>query len=437
MLPKSVRPLILLTSLLAAALSAQAELTYPPSLPGGKPVVTDTSEAFLKPPAPLREGVSIAKTPPAVDFMVYPEQDHPGKPWSVWGDGCAVGSKYYSAIGDHHSPKGTALVYEYDASTRKLRTLVNLRKFLESSGAVPSDMNYIPGKIHSRIDLGSDGWLYYAGHRGSPRTTNDAHGFKGDWIYRTHPESGKTEIVAAHPVPKHVVPMSILDPERLIFYGGTAAGSDAPDQGVKFFAYDVKNRKMLLVADDGPKRCAILSRSTGRVYWDGKKYDPATNKITPCEAAPDVRSATAETPQGIVYGTTERSCDLWAFNVKTETLTQLGPGAVAKQEYTTTIEADPTGRYLYYIPGAHGRAAADGTPVIQFDTRTKTRKVLAFLHPYYFDRYGYTLDGTFGSALDPKGEKLYVTWNGMRKESPKGWESCALTVIHIPASERP
>jgi hypothetical protein len=52
-------------------------------------------------------------------------------------------------------------------------------------------------------------------------------------------------------------------------------------------------------------------------------------------------------------------------------VTPLGSGAVAKQEYITSIDADPTGRYLYYIPGAHGGSAGDGGAVVQFDVKTK------------------------------------------------------------------
>jgi hypothetical protein len=72
--------------------------------------------------------------------------------------------------------------------------------------------------------------------------------------------------------------------------------------------------------------------------------------------------------------------------------------------------------------------------VVQFDVKTKTKKVIAFLHPFYKDKYGATLQGTFSSAVDPKGDKLYVTWNVSR--GGKVWDCCALSVIHIPESER-
>jgi len=425
--------------LLTIAPRGEADLSWPPTLTGGKTVVTDTSPAFLKPPATLQEGVEIARTPPTIDFMYYPDQTYLGAPWSNWGDGLAVGDKYYSTIGDHRSPRGAGLLYEYDATSTTLRLLVNLRRFLESSGALAPDENYTPGKIHCRMDMGSDGWLYYGGHRGSPRTTTDQNGFRGDWIFRTNPKTVKTEIVAVHPVPKHVIPMSVLDPRRMIFYGGTAPGKDAVAQDVQFFAYDIEKRKVLLTANGGPERYAIFAKSTGCLYWDGKKYNPQTNKIS-SSAAPRVRSATQETPQGIVYGTSERNADIWAFDVKTEALTQLGSGAVGSQQYTTTIDADPTGRYLYYVPGAHGGSERDGTAVVQFDVKTKRKKVIAFLYPFYRETYGYTPIGTFGTAVSPKGDRLYVTWNGSRAEPDKKgrflFDTCALAVIHIPESER-
>jgi hypothetical protein len=76
----------------------------------------------------------------------------------------------------------------------------------------------------------------------------------------------------------------------------------------------------------------------------------------------------------------------------------------------------------------------DGVPVVQFDTKTRTKKVIAFLHPFYQTRYGCTLKGTFSAAVDPRGDKLYVTWNASR--GSRAWDCCALTVVHIPESER-
>jgi len=80
--------------------------------------------------------------------------------------------------------------------------------------------------------------------------------------------------------------------------------------------------------------------------------------------------------------------------------------------------------------------------VVQYDVKTQTRKVIAFLHPLLHEQAGYVTLGTFGSAISPGGGKLYVTWNGNcgTKKEDLGrraqFNTCALTVIHIPQAER-
>lgn len=420
-----------------------SDLTWPPKLPGGKTIVSDTSPEFLESPVELRPGVTVAKTAPQVDLLYYPEQNYPGSPWSVWGDGLAVGDKYYSAIGDHAAPQGNGFVYEYDSTTGQLTTLVNTSEVLR----LPEG-HYMPGKIHSRLDMGSDGWLYYSTHRGSTRVTIDKYHYKGDWIFRTHPESKKTEIVAQGPVPKHCIPTSMLDPDRLIYYGGTAAG-DYSDKTVMFFAYDVRKKKVLHTAVNGPRRYMIFARSTGRIYYMDEvknvlmRYDPESGQPPKAiDGTIGLRTATEETADGFVYTTGQKDGRIYRFNTKTESIEDIGELPVAGQVYTTTFDLDPSGRYLYYIPGAHGGSERDGTPVIQFDTQKRTRKVVAFLQPFLEKKYGYVTLGTFGSAVSADGSKVYITWNGNRggKDPRRGryaFDTCALTVIHIPESERP
>ena len=432
--------LLVFATALCTTAAAQDDLTWPPALPGNKPFVTDTSEEFLKPPASLTD-VSVAKTPPRVDFYYYPGQDYPGKPWSNWGDGSVSGSKYFSAIGDHRAPQGNGMVYVYDSETQELRQLASTAKTI-----VLPEGHYTPGKIHSRVDLGSDGWLYYSTHRGSTRVTTDQYHYKGDWILRTHPDTAKTEIVAHGPVPKACIPTSILDPDRLIFYGGTAAGAHT-DKTVTFFAYDIRKQKVLHTAVPGARRYLIFARSTGCVYYMDEdadklmKYDPASGKppfvIT---GSLGLRAATEELPGNIVYTIGQQDDRIYRFNTKTEKIDDVGPFAIGAQTYVATLDADPTGRYLYYIPGAHGSSYREGTAVIQFDTKTRTRKVIAFLHPFYEKKLDFVPIGTYGSALSPDGSKLFVTWNGCRGGQVRGkypFNTCALTVIHIPESERP
>ena len=440
-------PLIAAVLLAASALGAakpkpkEPELPFPPTLPGGKTIVTERSEEFLKPPSTLRPGVAVAKEAPTVDFMYYPGQDYPGKPWSVWGDGVCVGGKYYSAIGDHLAPAGTARVFEYDPATRSMRQLLDVKSLLKMP-----EGHYVPGKIHSRLDDGGDGWLYCGTHRGSSRTTTDAFHYTGDWILRVNPATLKAEVVARGVVPKHCIPCSVTDAKRGIFYGGTAAGSDAQDQSIQFFAYDLRHRKLLYSGPNGPGRYMILAGSTGRVYFvpgeggNGPlvRFDPA-QPGKPVQIAENfgLRAATTETADGMVYSVSKagrETATIWALNTRTEKVKEIGSANVGVQGYITTLDIDPTGRFLYYTPGAHGGSEGDGTPIVQYDLKLKRAKVLAFLHPFYKDRYGAALKGTFSAALDSTGERYFTTWNTSR--GSKAWDSCTLTVVQIPKSER-
>lgn len=442
----------LIGSPVASAQKASVTLPFPPTLPGGKAVLTHTGDEFLKPPATLRDGVTVAKTAPTVDFLYFPGQDYPGNPWSNWGDSLAVNGKYYASIGDHlaigrngagPNNTGTGRVFEYDPEKKTFRQLLDTTKLLN----LPTG-HYTPGKIHSRLDVGSDGWLYCATHRGSTTVTADTNHYEGDWVLRCNPKTGESEVVVRGPVPKHCIPCSVTDGQRMIFYGGTAAGTNAKAQGVQFFAYDLKAKKLLYTGPNGPARYMILAESTGRVYWTpgkedgiGKlvRYDPEKEGgPVPLDTEIGLRAATEETKDGKVFtvskGTKGGEATLFAFDTKTEKAEELGPAAVGVNTYITSLDVDPTGRYVYYIPGAHGGSEKDHSAVVQYDTMTKARKVIAFLHPFIHEKTGATLVGTFSSAVDPSGDKLYVTWNVNR--GGKVWDCCALTVIHIPAGER-
>ena len=171
------------------------------------------------------------------------------------------------------------------------------------------------------------------------------------------------------------------------------------------------------------------------------EYDPATGKPpVKIAGAIGLRSATQETSDGYVYTVSTRGDgSLWRFKIKTEAIEKIGKAAVGRTDYVTSLDVGPSGRFLCYTPGAHGGSQFDGTPIVQFDTKLRTRKVIAFLHPFYLKKLGYISLGTFGSALSPDGRTLYVTWNGNRgglKRRRYGFDTCAMTAIHIPASER-
>ena len=95
---------------------------------------------------------------------------------------------------------------------------------------------------------------------------------------------------------------------------------------------------------------------------------------------------------GWIYATTNGPANtLFKFNPATSQVVKLGPA----WGYTTHMVLDPTGRYVYSMPDAHGAAFSKGAPVLQFDTQTVTWKVIAFLNDFYESRYGFRLGGTY------------------------------------------
>lgn len=433
---------LLILSVLSATSFAQP--VYPPLLPDGQDRVVIPQDSLLKIPAEISPETRIAKVPPDVTFLYYPGQDYRGNPWSVWGDGLATEDAYYSAIGDHLAPQGNAFVYRFDPHSGKLTQVVDVRKTIQMP-----EGHYTPGKIHSRLDFGKDGWLYFSTHRGSTRVTTDEHHYTGDWILRYHPDQDKCEVVAHAPLPKQCLPTSVLDPDRLIFYAGTADG-DYKVKRVQFLAYDIAGKKVLYSDDDGPYRAAIFAPSTGRLYFqqEGERnaelplvrfHPEKPGPPQPVDARVGLRACTIESRDGVVY--TVDGDNLWAFDTKSETAHRLGGTIVGKETYIASIDLDPkTERYLYYVSGAHGGSHRDGSPLVQYDLKTNSRKVICFLHQAVRDATGYTCMGTYGMAVSPDGGTVYITWNGNQGGEEKGklsFNTTGLTIIRIPASERP
>jgi hypothetical protein len=170
------------------------------------------------------------------------------------------------------------------------------------------------------------------------------------------------------------------------------------------------------------------------------RFDPETGEPPVLVEGTHIglRCATEETPDGFIYtvslGQQADDATVWSFNTRTEETKPIGTAAVGTQAYVASLDADPKGRYLYYVPGAHGGSDRDGAPLVQFDVQTGRKKVIAFLEPFYTDQYGFTLKGTYSVAVDPAGDKVYITWNVSR--GSRAWDCCGLTVVHIPEGER-
>ena len=173
-------------------------------------------------------------------------------------------------------------------------------------------------------------------------------------------------------------------------------------------------------------------------YALGTTVDRIPSNATDMFFAPDQVKQILEAGWGVVSyrQNTELFVQAWHWNPKGAWSDPLGKGYFRGDATPAELIRHSYGYSLQHRGFTrNGGTELDGCPVVQFDVKTKQKKVIAFLHPFYKDKYGAVLKGTFSSAVDPSGARLYITWNVSR--GSKAWDCCALTVIHIPESERP
>lgn len=404
------------------------------------------SRLLLKPPEGLPGGFTVARTAPDVDFAILPGQFSGARLWSSWGDVLAASdSRFYAAIGDHDAPHGTTFVYCVDADEKTVTRVIDCNRIVPA----PPD-KYSPGKIHAPLVQADDGGIYVYGYRGSVRRTGSETGYRGDWLLRYRPATGQTENLGM-PVPFSSVPVLEYCSAIGCLYGLSVPGQTMPEPRTQFFRYDLKTGRVTFtcaVDTKGP-RAIIVSRE-GRVYFGGDassggsslmRYDPRNDRVTklairiPGDGM--LRAASRADADGVVYGISKDGV-VFAFDTKTETVTEIAKVFVAGRLYTAVCRLDPTDAYLYYIPGAHGRSSETGTPVIQLNVKTRRLKVLAFLNETLRHQKNYNLGGTYGIALNGDGSQLFVSFNGA--QLPVGRQSefglCSVLLLHIPKSER-
>lgn len=398
------------------------------------------SPLLLTPPDGVEGDFDVAGEAPELDFAVFPNQWEGANLWSAWGDSLwASDGNVYASIGDHDGPRGASYVYRVDPTARRVDLIV---EYNEVAGVTRGP--YSPGKIHAPICEGPDGWLYLAGYRGSVGTTTAENGYKGDWLLRYHMASGKAENLGIL-VPYASVPSMEPDAAANVLYGLGVPGKTAPEQKPQFFAYDIAARTLLF--SGGPPSSlnrSIIVAADGRAYYANEghlvRYDPALRRIDATSAQipgnGTLRAASRPGPDGVVYCFTSDGV-VFSFDPQTDTVTELLKAFVTGRLYIASCELDPSGRYLYYVPSAHGGSRAHGTALIQLDVKTRRRKVIAFLNEHLRQSRDYNLGGTYGLALARDGSRLFINWNGNNVEQKKSdFGLCSAMVVHIPESER-
>ena len=461
-------------------------------LKGGGKAVVDRDERMLVPPPAVRQALGdrlvVARRAPEVEFAVIPyghryfpnmEGDRKIGPWSSWGQAgyYAPHGKFFGAVGDHGWYDPNLHVVEYDVGQRSAKCLPELNTAL---GRPPEQFG--EAKIHGSPDVykapySRNDHLWFCTYwcrYPEPLEHDFATGYTGGHIMSYDLADGSF-VDYGVPLQRASWPYHRVDRRRGILYGVGMFG--------EFLAWDIGRQDILWAGYPPPgttwfNRCLLLDEESGRVYSNNSlsptrrllRYEPDRNRFT--ELAIDMprnrqydqpvvmRAYTRERgPDGKFWGLTSLG-DLFSFDPAAEKL-DVGPRLWPLNDaYSVAMDRSPGGRYLYFGIASHARGYPYGSPVLQHDLESGVTKVLAFLHPYYYDTYGYIAGGAYSFRLDESGSRLFMIWNGdftelQRLEAEhrnynaddiKNWSvpsphdafgHCAAFVINIPEEERP
>lgn len=446
----------------ASAKSPEA-IGWPPAMPGvDNGVVTIKTDRLLDVPPEAAAtrgdaGVTpfvVAKEAPTVELAFHGNlgpAPAARRLWSSWGDICLAGDgSVYVGIGDHgHDADGDArcFVYRWDPAEKTLTKIVDMNEVVTPRPGQPAW-----SKVHAKIDEGTDGKIYFcctlnAGNAAGDPKYQWTDELPGAQLYQYDPTTGKT-IVFANLPPKRCTATSRFDAERNIWWCNLEAGG-----GGALYGVDLTTKQVVYQSPDGVvsfNRNFALA-ADGTIHFNGAdgnimRLDPAAQRITNTGAvipdAPGMRASTRQSSRGDIFGATHKTNQLFRYRPDEKQVELLGP-TWGLGQYTTVMALSPDERFVYYLPGAHGKAWQYGTPVVQYEIATGTRKVLAFLAPAIEARIKYVPGGTYGVKLSGDGGTLYVNFNGHAADEirpstmrPIGFGLCSFAAIHIPASER-
>ncbi len=458
-----------------------------------KHILDSTSDAQL----------NFAKEVPKVELVYHnglPNAALNGTGWSSWGDICvASDGKVYSGTGNHwKADKGESYIYCWDPSKNTLKKIADLN---EITRATKNEVRF--SKVHAHIIEGRDKKIYFTGtlDDGGKAGSKEMEGLwtkniSGGKLFQYDPVTGKTIVYADFPKARVTATIK-YDEKRNMLY--CALEGDRNYGKVAFGAFDMAKKEWVYQSPSGiiANDRNFMMDNQGNVYFNGPevsdhtgirlkaqleawqtnhvslkgeealaaalrpipktrlkkvadiyttlwKYSPITNTITPTNSfftSQGQRSSTMESNAGYIYGTTMGG-ELFQYAPARDELRILGSNFLANGEYITVCDLSPDGKYVYYLPGAHGSAGFSGTPIIQHDIATGQQKALGFLSESMNEDFKYAPGGTYGIKVSKDGSMLYIGLNGAPSDSlrPKGhgpgFGLTSFAIFHIPASER-
>lgn len=452
-----MKPFLALPIVLAiVSLSPQTLLAEDIQVNRPEGVVTDLSNDMLEAPATLQDATDfvVAKTAPSIRFSVAedcePVPEYNQGVWSSWSESLlASDGYYYAAIGNHSGVDGRTYIVRYDPKTGAQKRVFDSFKNFNHQPET-----YGHGKIHGRLEEYPKGYIIAATYWGiPPLDTRYKDVFwtgpiPGGRLIRVDMAKGITEDLGVL-FERDSWPMFATDTKRGIFY---AVGYDK-----HFLAYDLKAGRSLYAAlppanVEWAPRATLLDEKTGDCYSTSRgrfvKYDLKTKKIVHLESTTPNNPNNEEEPGELRCYTRHRTSDgaflcqtmdgvIFKFFPDTDSVETVAINW-RQGNYTTSMALSPGERYLYYTVDVHGDAYAHGSPVVQYDLKENTRKVITFLHPYYQKKYGYIYGGSYSVTLNEDGSQLFIVWNGKFRSEEKGptFGDLSFMLIDIPSSER-
>lgn len=366
-----------------------------------------------------------------VEAAVYPHPSYEGDPWTHWGQGIVLpDGRYVSGIGDHLGPDGNSYLFVYDPETGELTELTDVLSLVDHDDG---DWGY--GKLHAQMVAGPCDEVYIATYWGTKRDLEFGDTYTGDLLLRLDPDSLDIEVLGV-PVPERGTPSMASDPESGLLFAEAYNPLEDEEAEGRFFAYDVASEEVVFATDDerhtGFRSLAV--DADGKVYMAGPgdrllTWEPGQETLeVHDERLPGdmLRAATAPAPDGTVYGVTQEPPVFFALRPDGG-IEELGDAS----EYTASLALSPDGTTVYSVPGAHGDAFRDGTPLVALDTETGEQSVVVELNPMIEEELGLTAGGSYSVALDPAGSTVYVALNA-GKDRDEPWGEIVLAVVHLP-----
>jgi hypothetical protein len=418
-----------------------------------KEFVVEHSDSFLKVPEKLTGDFLVAKTAPTIKFQVLPNlvpeyfsEDAYMAGWANWAYVTrSDDNRFYMATSNHLGRGAQINLYEYRPKDNKVERVLDVSKLLGWSENMWTD-----GKIHGHMGIMPDGTLWGGTHFGPhPEEKWIADGYRGSWLFSYNINTKKATNWGV-PLVVHNLACHTLDTKRGIFmatgdYSGMVLSWDVNAKKVRYAGYPPNGWKWW-------PRAMLLDEKTG-IFWgmdvSEKPYrflsfDPELNRFTryDVQVPPNPLNNTQAELRGHTDYPDANGWYYWStlngafFRFKPDAAK--GPqieviGANWDQgRDVLQMAIDPSRRYVYYQP------KGDNSPLVQYDTKAGKRKAIGFLQDYFFEKYGYWLGSeVYGMEISTDGSFVVIAENGTFGNRGAAFGHPGLTIVEIPASERP